>query len=271
MFPFLKSMLKKFKVLSPGFLLGILVFLLFSRFVSTHPVKAYASPQSSTLPILFQDDFNDGNADGWEVSGVGSWSVVNNEYVVEMGTGVGLEGYSVAGDPAWADFIYEVDVRGEAGVDKVIVARYVDEENWYALNLRNVPFNDVTLSREEAGQHTILAAAFFENEIGEWYHLTWVFDNNRIRASVDGSLKIDYEDANSSLVNGRIGLLGWSGDWAVDRVAFDNIVVSEYAGPTDVTLTNIEGGPMRSWLPFALVGISFLLALGLMMRYRQKR
>jgi hypothetical protein len=227
--------------------------------------------RSSTLPILFQDDFNDGNDNGWEVSGMGSWSVVNGEYVVEMGQGIELRGFSVTGDPAWADYIYEVDVRGEVGVDKLIIARYVDEDNWYALNLRSAPFNDVTLSREEGGLHTILTSTFFANGVGDWHHLVWVIDDHQIHASVDGLLVIDYEDPTSSLVNGRIGLVGWTGAWEVDRVVFDNVIVSEFSGPTDVTLTSMEGRATRFWLPFALVGVLFLLARGLFVWLRQQR
>lgn len=238
---------------------------------ASDPLNPSLFLESFTLPILFQDDFNDGNDDGWEVSGAGNWSVVNGEYVVEMGQGIKLRGISVNGDPAWANFVYEVDVRGEVGVDKVIIARYVDEDNWYALNLRSAPFSDVTLSREEAGQHTILTSAFFANEIGEWHHLVWVFDDNRIRASVDGFLAINYEDVSSSLENGRIGLSGWTGAWEVDRVVFDNVIVSDYSGPTDVALTNIGGRATRFWLPFVLVGILFLLARCLLVWYAPKR
>ncbi len=227
--------------------------------------------QPFTLPILFQDDFNDGDDDGWEVSGSGNWSVLNGEYVVEMGQGIKLRGFSVTGDPAWANFIYEVDVRGEAGVDKQIIARYIDEDSWYALNLRSAPFNDVTLSREETGQHTILTSTYFANEVGEWHHLVWAFYDHRIQASVDGSLVIDYEDSSSSLVNGRIGLVGWTGTWEVDRVVFDNVVVSESSGPTDVTLTHMAGHATRFWLPFALVGVLLLLTRGLIVWLKQQR
>lgn len=88
---------------------------------------------------------------------------------------------------------------------------------------------------------------------------------------MDGSLVIDYEDSSSSLVNGRIGLVGWTGTWEVDRVVFDNVVVSESSGPTDVTLTHMAGHATRFWLPFALVGVLLLLTRGLIVWLKQQR
>lgn len=227
MFIIFKATLLKLKMLLPGFFLGSLVTSLFFQFIGTSPVMPTAVAQTPSSPILFQDDFNDGNADGWEISGDGTWAVINNEFVVEMGTNTGF-GIAVAGEPEWENFVYEVDVRGEAGVDKVVMARYVDPDNWYALNLRSAPFNDIALSRQEDGVQTVLAIAPFENEAGSWYHLTWGFDKAQIQVYMNEALLIDYEDCNSELTNGRIGLLGFTGAWGTDRVAYDNVLVREY-------------------------------------------
>lgn len=234
MYQFSKFTLGKVRSLLPSFLLGVLVSALF--FYASQPTSiTSASPNRapSSSPWFF-DDFNDGNADGWELIGTGTWSVVNNEFVIEMGEGIELQGMAMAGDPAWDNFVYEVDIRGEAGVDKMLMARYVDAENWYALNLRSAPFNDLTLSREEAGNHTILASVPFENEVGVWYHLIWGFDQRQIQVYMDETLLIDYEDCGSELTNGRIGLLGHTGSWGVDRVAYNNVLVRQYPDLRDL-------------------------------------
>lgn len=223
-----KTTILRLKTLLPGFLLGSVVTALFFQFIGGVPVSRTAVAQTPPSAILFQDDFDDGNADGWDISGDGSWSVVNNEYLVEMGTGLDLHGFAVAGDPEWADFVLEVDIRGETGVDKLLMARYVDPENWYALNLRSDPFNDLTLSREENGTHTILTTVPYPNAVGEWYHLTWGFDKAQIQVYMDETLLIDYEDCHSALGHGRIGLLGYTGDWGTDRVVYDHVLVREY-------------------------------------------
>lgn len=241
------------------FALGTAILLLFLA------SQALAQPLSFST-ILFQDNFDDGNADGWQSSGAGNWFVENNQYVVQMEPNIKLRAFSVTGDPNWSNFVYEVELNGAEGVDKTIVARYQDEQNWYALNLRSTPFNDLTLSREEAGQHTILAAAGFNNEIGEWHHLIWTFYNNQITASVDGLPLIAYLETGSTLANGRIGLGGWTGSWGVNSVVFDNVVVTEYADPTDVTLTQINGKMGWTWLPFVAIWLMLLLVIGLRLR-----
>jgi hypothetical protein len=64
--------------------------------------------------ILFEDDFNDGVADGWnEFSG--TWSVINFEYV-ETNQSVGGETFT--GHPNWTSYIYEARIkRGDGDED----------------------------------------------------------------------------------------------------------------------------------------------------------
>ena len=64
--------------LSVGFvlvvlLIGVLFFPLFVRSVS-----------SVNLELIFVDDFNDGNNDGW-TEHLGSWDVIDGEYFVSVG------------------------------------------------------------------------------------------------------------------------------------------------------------------------------------------
>jgi hypothetical protein len=78
------------------------------------------SVDANSVATLFEDDFEDGNANGWTTSGNGTWYVENGEYVVDMGNGSELMGRSTAGDINWTDFSLEVDIKGELGVDKHI-------------------------------------------------------------------------------------------------------------------------------------------------------
>jgi len=50
------------------------------------------------LQIIFHDNFDDGNADGWTTVGLGTWYVENGEYIVDMGNGNDLEGQTHAGN-----------------------------------------------------------------------------------------------------------------------------------------------------------------------------
>jgi hypothetical protein len=46
--------------------------------------------------VLFQDDFNDGNADGWTVL-AGNWRVVGGEYMDDWAEGGGAMHVTAAG------------------------------------------------------------------------------------------------------------------------------------------------------------------------------
>ena len=62
-------------------------------------------------PILFQDDFEDGNADGWDELR-GSWHVgADGWYYGENGT----DAYSFAGDESWTDYTMTLQADGVPG------------------------------------------------------------------------------------------------------------------------------------------------------------
>lgn len=178
--------------------------------------------------VLFQDDFNDGNADGWEVvsGSQENWRVENGKYIVHV------EGYdsnsgSVAGDINWDDYIFEVEVMGIEGIDKAIEFRYVDENNMYRINLRSfvIGAKDLVLTKIENGQDEILKNINFYNLLNKWYRFKIVVKNNNIKIYIDDELLIDYDDIGSALTHGKIGLLGWGGMREIDTVAYDNVLV----------------------------------------------
>ncbi|TSD04773.1 MAG: hypothetical protein Athens071412_648 [Parcubacteria group bacterium Athens0714_12] len=152
--------------------------------------------------VLFQDDFNDGNADGWEVvsGSQENWRVENGKYIVHV------EGYdsnsgSVAGDINWDDYIFEVEVMGIEGIDKAIEFRYVDENNMYRINLRSfvIGAKDLVLTKIENGQDEILKNINFYNLLNKWYRFKIVVKNNNIKIYIDDELLIDYDDIGSAL------------------------------------------------------------------------
>jgi hypothetical protein len=186
-----------------------------------------SSNASSCGSILFSDDFNDGNADGWTTSGAGSWFVENNYYVVDMGFGSGLMGKAVAGDAAWTDYIFELDLYAEMGVDKGFRFRYMDESNYYAMDIVGSDYNFVNLVKVENGVGGTLALISYESNSPEWHHAKVIVMGKRYTGFVGEDLVFDYTDTNSTITHGKIGLQGWTGAYAWDIVHFDNIVVRQ--------------------------------------------
>ncbi len=179
-------------------------------------IQQGADTQGSDPYLLFRDDFNDGNADGWTTTMSGTWTVVNGEYIVDMGQGQSLVGYSWAGDPNWADYVLQLDVYADQGADKSILFRNIDE-NGYWINLVGNPGNHLML-----GLNDDYTMVYYPNYEGIWYHITISALGPHIRVYVNNGLLIDQI---SEILPGGIGLMGWTGAFGVDRIRFDNVEV----------------------------------------------
>lgn len=184
----------------------------------------FSSSGVTEAPWLF-DDFTDGQAEGWLTSGSGSWFVENGAYTVDMGSGTNMEGKSTSGDIQWADYIYEVDVLGVSGADKIITFGHSDNNNFYSLNLRAAPSHDVVLLEGHDGNVAVLTSAPYANSNGNWYHIRAMVQGPTIHIAINNTHLISYLDTNSPTLNGKIGLIGWTGGAGINRVRFDNIAV----------------------------------------------
>lgn len=200
--------------------------------------------------MLLQDDFNDGNADGWSAGTSAPWSVENGEYVV------GMEGYfqstqSVAGDVVWENYTLEVDVKGVRGPQKNLILRYADATNHYDVAMRSEPYNDLVLVVLRNGVQETPTSVPFQNINGEWYHFKAEVYGSRVRVYVDGQLLIDFEDTSEFyLSHSKIGLSGWTGGAGVTEVHYDNVVVRRLDGigtptatPTLTATPSVTGTP----------------------------
>jgi hypothetical protein len=79
----------------------------------------------------WQDDFDDGNADGW-TTGEGSWSVSGSAYT-NSGSG---RTSSWAGETDWADISFSADVTPQSGTDVWMIFRVQDASNYYLFTLQ---------------------------------------------------------------------------------------------------------------------------------------
>jgi len=170
----------------------------------------------------------DGNDDGWEyVVPNCTWSVINGEYRTSL-SGYRVECISAAGNPNWADYIFEADVYGDGGVDKVIVFRYQDSDNFYSVNLRSdwEGQDQLLLLKEVDGIATTLATVIYPSINGMWYHLKVSAIGETLRVWVDDNKLCEVLDA-SPIKNGRIAVDAWTGDYGYVALRFDNILVAE--------------------------------------------
>jgi len=184
---------------------------------------------------LFCDDFNDGDDDGWShPSSNCAWSVVNGEYTTSL-AGHRVWCISTAGDPGWTNYAVEADVRGIAGVDKVLLFRFQDENNFYAVNLRSDwgGLDEITINKMQDGDFNAdIVSAQYPSQNGNWYHLKVTAVGDSFTVSVDGNLVTGWRDRSPAvLYTGKIAVAGWTGDTDVDTLAYDNVVVNSLTLP----------------------------------------
>lgn len=189
--------------------------------------KEYHNQIQDVPGLLFYDNFDDGNADGWTTSGVGTWYVENNEYVIDMDGFWGYEGLSVAGDADWTNYVLDIDMMGEQMYDKLINFRYHDVDTRYEVNLRS-SFDDIWVGRVYGNG----IGEYFPNVNNTWYHVTIFSIDERILVLVGGVLVLDwFDDSENYIPHGKIGLRGWNGA----KVRYDNVLVQKIiaiSGPT---------------------------------------
>ena len=175
-------------------------------------------------PESFQEDFNDGNADGWTSYG-GTWSVDSGEYLQGDGSAYGPK--SVADGTGFADFIFEADVKvlsgshssGNAGVIFRVTepSTGADAYKGYYAGLR--PGNDrIEVGRVNNGW-TLLAEPSVSLDYDTVYRLKIDAQGGTFKIFLDGSLVTTVND--SAYTSGALGVRSHRA-----AARFDNIEVN---------------------------------------------
>jgi hypothetical protein len=157
---------------------------------------------------LYASDFESGSVGPWTFTGPGFWNLW-------PGLSTVLYQSSVAGDARASIGVPTGDqvVRARARLDTFaspsgtqerwfgLMARHVDERNFYYLSLRSS--NTVSLRKVVNGSITTLGNASFTVQPGTWYQLRLDAVGNRLRGYVDGTLMLEATD--NSLSSGNSG------------------------------------------------------------------
>src|SRR6185436_4898498 len=108
--------------------------------VITQPVPsdlAIATPLPKNTPaissgsLIFFDDFNDGNANGW-LPAAATWSLVEGQYIC-IG---GIDGRSFIGEDYWTNYLVSAKVKLVSGdVNAGVLGRLKDADHYYYAQL----------------------------------------------------------------------------------------------------------------------------------------
>jgi hypothetical protein len=180
--------------------------------------------------VLFEDDFNDGDANGWEEYD-GLFSVVSGVYQVES-TGRYNDARSVAGDLSWTDYVIELNFNNQT-TDRAAcvlfrvqeVASGMDAGRYYQLHIRSnkVGFAEIDYS---GGYATLLAEVPYTVSSQTWHHLQISINGTRAIALIDGKYVLSYDDFGK-YTWGKMGLKIINGG----VVLYDNVTISDANGP----------------------------------------
>jgi len=190
---------------------------------------------------LFCDDFEDGVITDWQVlrsDGVDcDWTEGGGIF---SGSVTGSEQWCIqyVGNSSWDNYIFEGKVRGNAGVDKVLIFRIQDANNFYAVNLRSdypsPGIDQVTFDKMIGGvYHADEVTSDYSSTNGVWYQMKVECLGNDFRVYVDDNLVLEYTDNNNPYYTGGIGLACWTGynpEQYCD-ISFDNVAVTELTVP----------------------------------------
>ncbi|RCW51686.1 immunoglobulin-like domain-containing protein [Paenibacillus prosopidis] len=198
--------------------------------------SAPAAAVSST--VLLEDDFQDGDSNGWTLSGgTGAWSVADdaaaagNKMLYQSLNGP--EAYAIAGDSSWSSYVYETKVKlVNDGPYPGIVARYTDNNNYYMFRLNPTSINKLELSKKVSGTSTTLGSSNFTTVKGKWYTMRMVVDGNTIRCYIDGTRIFSITD--NSLAAGKVGFRTNWGQMGVDDIQVRSLPDPKPAAPSNV-------------------------------------
>lgn len=186
--------------------------------------KAYASK------IIFEDNFDSGNANNWTpLSGNSLWQVKNiNENNMYGGR---IESPStiintVAGDTDWTDYQIEMDMYPVAGADKNIQFRWTPQTGF----CNQFHFND-----DGIHVNNLPYAINYVMANNQMYHIRIILQGANYQLFINNSLIANFIDPNPACLKGSIGLTISTGDAYPTEAWFDNIKVTTL--DPDVTLT----------------------------------
>lgn len=183
--------------------------------------------------VLLQEDFDDGVADGFTVLDP-IWTVVDGTYLCRI-EGASQFSLSSAGDHSWGDYRVRCDLKVSGSLNQVLVFRLQDRYNFYDVNLRGYPFDDVVLTKVVQGRDTWHASAYAANSIGYWHTLAVEVEQNRIGIEVDGVPLIEHVDDTDPYLTGGIAVCGYAGgEITWQNARFDNVIVEK----TDAVATD---------------------------------
>jgi GH43 family beta-xylosidase/uncharacterized protein YjdB len=178
--------------------------------------------------ILFQDDFNDRNTEGWTTYG-GSWNASDGAFHTDKGAGF----KAVANGTNFSNFVYEADISIKDGVnsDNAGLIFRVNNPSVGADNLQGyyagITVNNLVQLGKMNNNWKELASIPFTVQQNKVYRMKVETKGSNIDIYIDGTLVLSAVD--STFTQGSIGVRSF---WT--NVTYDNLKVTDLQGGVDL-------------------------------------
>jgi len=210
----------------------------------------------SFADVLFNDDFNDGNDDGWTHIGAASYEVIDCEYFIysqgDRGQGKSTNG-DVSGMMSTSDYSVLCSVVMESGSGCGLLLRYEGLDQWYYRMVLNPYSARILLERKkDSGPTMVLDQHDKSLYFGTRYWIRLQAEEDFIRGKIWSGSVADEPDvwhleAEDSIQQnpGSFGL--FAGGWGKSSVSwsfiFDDVVVST---PLEQHLSQLTWASIKS-------------------------
>ncbi len=202
--------------------------------------QASAAQLAEPNPLLFEDDFQDGDLTGWTLNNSALIKVINDPANANnkiIGTTNGDEAIGSIDSVTVNDYVYEAKVQKlTSGAFSGILVRYTDAKNYYMLQLGDGRF---ALSKMVGGTGTTLGNYTFPVADKQWYTLRLVVEGSSIKGYADDKLVFDVTD--SSLATGKPG---FRSRW--NPTGYDDVKVYSIPNPKPTAPSNVQATDVTS-------------------------
>jgi hypothetical protein len=204
--------------------------------------------------VLFSDDFNDGNDDGWAHLGSASFQVINGRYFIHAqgsrGQGKSLNG-DQSGVMSTADYSVLSSLVMECGMESGLIARYTGGDQWYYRMVVKPYSSRILLERKkDTGPSVLMDQCSFTLTAGSQYWIRLEVEGDSIRGRIwEGPIDQEPEEWMLTAVDNMQGEGGSLGLFAggYGRIPwssiFDDVTVSV---PAEQQLSSVTWASIKA-------------------------
>lgn len=201
-----------------------------------------AEPVTAASGLLFEDDFQDGNLEGWTLNNSNFFSVANDTVVAGnkmMSVTVGDEAIASVAADVGSNYIYEASIQPVGGGSYPgLLLRYTDVNNYFLLQPQPKE-KKIVLSKKVGGTGTTLKEISYPVNTAQWHKLRAVVEGDTIKVYVNDSFI--YEVKDSALSTGKPG---FRSRW--EAAGLDDVKVYSIPSPKPEAPSNLQAQDVTS-------------------------